>query len=83
VAEANLQTLVARCEKQHSHLANWLAEAVHEGLTVFGLPETHRNLTAMIDIDDAASLQQSDTAGKASDGTTSPWHHIKIPAVKS
>jgi transposase-like protein len=41
-AEANLQTLVAHYEKQHSHLANWLAEAVPEGLTVFGLPETHR-----------------------------------------
>jgi transposase-like protein len=41
-AEANLQTLVAHYEKQHSHLANWLAEAVPEGLTVFGLPEAHR-----------------------------------------
>lgn len=41
-AEANLQALVERYEEKHAHLANWLADAVPEGLTVFGLPEAHR-----------------------------------------
>ncbi len=41
-AQDNLKALVAKYEKQHPHLAEWLENNVPEGFNAFTLPERHQ-----------------------------------------